>query len=115
MADIDAKKRLLAMVEAHTALFNSCVRSGDWTPFMDTFADDARLTITNLPIPPVQGRPAIAAAYARRPPTEAMSLTDVESVDDDTVQVSFVWESGREGTMLVRWQDGLVSRVDFSM
>lgn len=115
MADVDAQKRLLAMVEAHTALFNSCVRSGDWTPFMDTFTDDARLTVTNLPVAPLWGRPAIAAAYARRPPTGAMTLIDVEPVDDSTVAVRFVWDSGREGTMRVRWHGDLVSQVDFSM
>jgi hypothetical protein len=102
---------LTAAVEAHCLLFNQCFRAGDWTPLVATFTDDAEMVFTNVPIPPVVGRDAIAAAYAANPPTDTMHVRGVEPVDLATASVRFGWEAGGEGTMVLRWRDGLVSAL----
>jgi hypothetical protein len=47
---------LVLAVEEHRALFNECVCTGDWAPFLATFTDDARMSFpcvgatTRLPL-----------------------------------------------------------------
>ena len=71
-------------VQDHMALFNACVRSGDWTPFVATFTEDARMTVVNAPAGTLMGRDAIGAMYTHRPPTETMRLLEVDTVDEGT-------------------------------
>jgi hypothetical protein len=111
----DTRQDLTAAVEAHTALFNSCVGSGDWAPFVATFTEDASMTLTNAPGGPDAGRAGIARMYAARPPTDTMSLLEVVPVGDDMVRVGLAWESGRRSTMVVRWRGHLVCSVELTL
>jgi steroid delta-isomerase len=106
--------RLATAVEAHVALFNECLRSGDWSPFLATFADDARMAFADAPVGPFVGREAIARAYAVQPPTDTMNLLGMEPVDADTARVRFAWDAGGAGTMLVRWRDDQVADLVIS-
>ncbi|MDG4831714.1 nuclear transport factor 2 family protein [Solwaraspora sp. WMMD1047] len=115
MVNADGTPDLVGAVNVHTALFNACVRSGDWTPFVATFTQDARMLVTNAPGGPLVGREAIAGVYAARPPREAMRLVEIEPVDTDTVRVRFDWESGRAGSMVVRWRGDLVQDVELTL
>ena len=100
-------------VERHCELFNECVRTGDWAPFTATFADDARMEFTDLPVGPFVGREQIAVAYAEQPPTDTMTLEAVETLDPHTARALFVWDaSGADGTMVVRWRAGRVAAVE---
>jgi steroid Delta-isomerase len=103
-----------AAVDAHCALFNQCFRSGDWSPFVATFADDARMAFTNVPIEPIIGREAIAVAYATNPPTDTMRVLSVQPLDSDGARVRFGWDAGGDGTMVVRWRDGLVADLEIT-
>jgi len=104
---------LIAAVERHCELFNDCVRTGDWAPFMATFADDARMSFANQPVGPFVGRDQIAVAYAEQPPTDTLTLEAVEALDPDTAHVQFAWDNtGQPGEMLVRWREGQVASVD---
>jgi hypothetical protein len=104
---------LIAAVERHCELFNECVRTGDWAPFMATFAEDARMSFTNVAVGPYQGRDQIAVAYAEQPPTDTMTLEAVETLDPQTARVQFAWDNtGDVGEMLVRWRDGQVAALD---
>jgi hypothetical protein len=105
---------LTSAAEAHCDLFNASVRSGDWAPFLATFADDAQMLFTNVPVPPAQGRDAIAAAYSANPPTDTMNVVSIEPVDRDTARVRFGWDAGGDGTMVVQWGDGLVSVLEIT-
>lgn len=49
-------------IEAHVALFNAAVRSGDWSAFVATFAPDATMGFVGVPAGPFRGRDAIAQA-----------------------------------------------------
>src|SRR6266536_5655977 len=108
MTDLDSA------VEAHCALFNESVHTGDWKPFVATFADDARMAFTNVPVGPYVGRDQIAAAYAESPPDDTMTIEYVEPVDTDTARVGFTWDAGGPGTMVVRWRDGEVADLEIT-
>lgn len=104
---------LTTAVERHCELFNECVRTGDWAPFTATFAEDARMAFTNIPVGPFHGRDQIAVAYAEQPPTDTMTLEAVETLDPHTARVMFVWDnSGQDGAMVVRWRDGRVADLE---
>ena len=104
---------LTAAVEKHTALFNECVRTGDWAPFTASLTDDAQMAFTNMPVGPFHGRDQIAVAYAEQPPTDTMTLEAVETLDQDTARAHFMWDaSGDDGLMLLRWRDGMVSAIE---
>ncbi len=100
-------------VSEHTAAFNAAVRSGEWHAFADRFAPDATMHFTDVPAGPFVGRPAIARAYAEQPPTDTMTVDDVES-DGAVDTVRFTWTSGGTGIMRLAWQGRLVSRLDVS-
>lgn len=105
---------LTAAVTDHCRLFNDCVGTGDWAPFIASFAEDARMTLVGQTTAEVAGRAAIAAAYGQRPPSQTMTIENVERVSDDTVNVSFTWQSGDPGNMVVTWRDGAVAAVRLS-
>ncbi|HEU4424263.1 MAG TPA: nuclear transport factor 2 family protein [Pilimelia sp.] len=95
-------------VTEHLALFNEAVRSGDFGPFVATFAPDAEMRFVGVPAGPFAGRDQIAQAYARQPPTDTMTVLSV-AADGDTDVVRFAWDAGGTGTMTVRWQGPLVA------
>jgi steroid Delta-isomerase len=95
-------------VRAHEEAFNAAFHSGDWAPFVATFADDAVMRFEGVPAEPYVGRPAIAEAYAERPPTDTMTVLDVESGGDTDV-VRFAWDAGGTGLLTVRWCDDQVA------
>lgn len=101
-------------VQRHCELFNAGCRSGDWAPFVATFADDARMAFTNVPAGPYLGRAAIGAAYAENPPTDTMDVRSVEPVDATTARVRFAWAAGDEGTMVLRWRGDQVAELEIT-
>jgi steroid Delta-isomerase len=96
-------------VQDHALLFNEAVRSGDYTDFLATFADDAVMSFADLPFGPFHGRAAIAEAYAAQPPTDTLAINSVDEIAPDTARVAVRYSSGRSGTMTVRWRDGEVA------
>lgn len=105
---------LTEAVWAHEQLFNEAVRSGDFTEFSKTFADDAVMKFDGVPVGPYRGREAIAEAYATRPPTDTMSIKSIEEVEPDTADVHFDWDAGGSGAMRVKWQNGLIAGMTIS-
>jgi steroid delta-isomerase len=95
-------------VRAHEEAFNTAMRSGDWAPFVATFTEAAVMRFEGVPAGPYVGRPAIAEAYAARPPTDTMTVRDVETVGDTDV-VRFAWDGGGTGALTVRWSDDRVA------
>ena len=91
-----------AILERHVRTFNAAVESGDFAPLVDLFAPDARLEFVGVPVGPFDGREAIAAAYAAQPPTDTMTILDIDTEADGTVVESFSWSSdggARSGEM----------------
>lgn len=100
---------LRAAVDAHAALFNRAVRSGDHADFIATFAPDAVMRFATIPIGPFRGREAIARAYADQPPTDTITVREVEEYDPQTAHVALDYDNGGSGTMTLRWRDGQVA------
>jgi hypothetical protein len=100
-------------VHAHVAAFNDAVASGEWETFSERFADDATLAFEGAPVGPFIGRPAIAMAYAAQPPTDTMSVVDMDS-EGDQETVRFVWSAGGTGTMHITWQGGAIAALTVS-
>ncbi len=96
-------------VRAHAEGFNAAVRAGDFTAFTTTFREDAVMRFVGVPAGPYLGRDAIAAAYASQPPDDTLTVLTVSSSGGDTDEVRFAWDRDGSGTMIVRWQDGLVA------
>jgi hypothetical protein len=53
------------------------VRTGDFAPMLDEFADDAELVFVGVPVGPFQGKDAIAAAYREQPPDDEIDVRGV--------------------------------------
>jgi hypothetical protein len=96
---------LTAAVERHCELFNESVLTGDWAPFVSTFAEHATLSFVDGPVGPFTGRDQIALAYAEQPPNDTITLEAVEELDPNTARVQFAWDAGGYGEMLLRWHD----------
>ena len=106
-------------VARHVALFNEGVRTGDFTPWFNTFTDDAVLTVTGAPMPPAHGRAAIEAVYKGRLPASEMSLTAGSPADPtaETVFGEFFWVRAPDtGGRFTLWlEEGRVTRMDLEL
>ena len=100
-------------VEQHVALLNAGVRSGDFEPFLGTFADAAVMRFEGVPAGPYVGREAIAVAYRSNPPDDTMQVTSMREFAGG-VLVGFAWEHGGAGFFILETVDAMVSRLDVS-
>jgi steroid delta-isomerase len=101
---IVAEPDLRSLLERHVELFNEAVATGDYGPFLATFAGHAVMRFDDFPLGPFQGRAAIAEAYATQPPSDTMALIDMEEIGADAVKASFEWDAGGTGQMFLRWE-----------
>jgi steroid delta-isomerase len=99
---------------AHCDRFNTAVRTGDWAPFVATFADGGHMEFGDVPIGPFHGREAIAAAYAENPPDDTLTVESVEPVDAATARIRFTWDHGGPGTMWLHWEDGGIASLQIT-
>jgi steroid delta-isomerase len=101
------------LLHDHVIRFNEGIRTGDWTPMLERFADDAELTFEGVPAGPFHGRDAIAAAYAAQPPDDQLVTLRVNDEGDD-VTALYAWR--REpakvvGRMVLTPRDSAVARL----
>ncbi len=82
------------LLDEHVRRFNAGVRSGDFGPMLELFADDAVLTFVGVPVGPFQGREAIAAAYRDRPPDDEIEVLDAWNRDGMLVAL-YSWRRDR--------------------
>jgi steroid Delta-isomerase len=95
----------------HVAAFNDSVRSGEWAEFAGRFTPDATMRFVGVPVGPVSGREAIAAAYASQPPSDTLTVTRCVS-SGDVDDLWFVWDGSRStGTMTLRWSGELIAEL----
>ena len=74
----------------HVRRFNAAVRSGDFSPMLENFADDATMVFEGVPVGPFVGRDAIAEAYREQPPDDELDVLDVRR-DGDTLIAGYAW------------------------
>ena len=105
---IVAEVDLRAMLERHVGKYNEAVRTSEFGPFLEMYADNAVMSFDDLPVGPYYGRSAIEAAYRTQPPNDTMLLIDMHEIGDDAVNASFEWDEGGTGEMFLRWANGHV-------
>jgi steroid delta-isomerase len=100
-----------AAVYEHERVFNDAVRSGNYAPLVEAFADDAVMSFDDLPIGPFQGLDAIRLAYADQPPTDTLTTRSIEHVAENAARVRFDWDHGGSGSMELSWRGGRVATL----
>jgi steroid delta-isomerase len=80
----------MSMLDEHVERFNAGVRTGDFAPMLEPFADDAEMAFEGVPVGPFIGREAIAAAYRERPPDDELDALDVRR-EGDTFVAGYAW------------------------
>lgn len=78
----------------HVERFNTGVRTGDFGNMVEAFAPTGELRYEGLPLAPLRGRGAIAAAFAAQPPSDEMLLTGEPVLLDGeagVVSAPFAW------------------------
>jgi hypothetical protein len=98
-----AEADLRALLERHVELFNEAVRTGDYAPYLHTFADDAVMNFDDFPIGPFRGKAEIIDAYETQPHSDTMALIDMQTIGSDGVEAVFEWDEGGTGRMFLRW------------
>jgi hypothetical protein len=101
------------LLRNHTELFNQGVRSGDFGPMLEQFADDAELIFEGIPAGPFKGKPAIAAAYQAQPPDDEIAILHTHRQGDDLI-ATYAWRRAPDshaGTMILTLAGGRIARL----
>ena len=85
---IDARFVLEAYAERH----NAGVRSRDFAPLLEILADDAVFEFTQ-PALHLDGKPAIAKAFAQRPPSDELVLSSIQGRDHEHASADYAWRT----------------------
>ena len=102
-----------ALLHDHVMLFNEAIRTGDFAPMLEHFADDAELAFEGVPAGPFHGRDAIAEAYRDQPPDDELDVLDVRE-EGDTVIAGYAWRrepAKRAGEMHLTHDGASVRRL----
>jgi ketosteroid isomerase-like protein len=97
----------LELLTEHVERFNAGVRSGDFGPMFELFADDAVLEFEGVRVGPFHGREAIAAAYRAQPPDDEIEVLEVEETGAQ-IRARYAWlhNEGRASGDLRLSRDG---------
>ncbi len=101
------------LLAEHVERFNAAVRSGDFTPMLELFADDAVLEFRGVLAGPFQGREAIAAAYEAQPPDDEIEVLGTEQGDAE-IRAGYSWrrdEGRRAGDMFLTRDGDLITKL----
>jgi RimJ/RimL family protein N-acetyltransferase len=103
----------VGLLHDYVMVHNECVRTGEWEPLAEWFAEDAQLAFEGVPVGPFDGRQAIAAAYDARPPDDEVVIFGTEESGDEVV-ARYGWlkaPSKQAGRMLVTVRDGKIQKL----
>ena len=103
----------IALLHDYVMVHNECVRTGDWEPLSDWFAEDAELAFEGVPVGPFNGREEIAAAYNAQPPDdEVVTFGTEENGEEIVARYGWLKEPGKQaGRMLVTPRDGKIQKL----
>ena len=100
------------LMESHVARFNEGVRSGDWEPMLEHFADDAELWFEGVPAGPFVGLDEIRRGYLAQPPDDQIQLLGIQDDEHDgRVTAAFAWTQGGTGRLVLEHDRGLIARL----
>jgi quercetin dioxygenase-like cupin family protein len=108
--------RVAAFVADHVAVFNAAVVSGDFSPLLARFTDDAVVRFENGPgagVLEFAGRDSYTSAYRANPPDDQIEVTGDPREEDGAIVIGFVWRRDKTpGVMrLTVNDDDLVSHM----
>jgi len=98
----------------YVAAHNECVRTGDWEPLGERFAEDAELEFEGVPVGPFSGREEIAAAYRERPLDDEVLIFDAQEQAGGRIVAGYGWSrepAKKAGRMLVTPRDGKIAKL----
>jgi len=98
-----------SLLERQVEAFNHGVRTGDWTPMLELFVDDAELEFVGIPVGPFRGREAIGDAYRTQPPDD-----EIVVLDDRGSSAVYAWAKDparRAGELHIEERDGEIARL----
>ena len=103
-------------VSAYVKTFNVAVASGDFSPLLARYTDDAVLRFENVPpdssTQEYAGRKAVTAAYSENPPDDQIELIGEPVADGGHVVTGFAWRRDQSaGVLDLTVTDGLISRM----
>ena len=91
---------------------NQGVRTGDWEPLEECFAEDAVLEFEGVAAGPFAGRDEIVAAYREQPPDEVRVIAAEEVSAGVEARYSWAAEPDRRaGRLLLTVRDSLIERL----
>ncbi len=99
------------LLHEHVERFNAGVRSREWEPMLELFAEDGELRFEGIPAGPYAGRETIAAAYRERPPDDEIRVEGGEEPRPGLVTAPFAWLRGGSGRLLLEHENGLIHRL----
>lgn len=97
----------------HVERFNEGIRTGDWWPMLDGFADDGEMEFRGVPVGPFSGKDAIAAAYRAQPPDDELRVLE-ERDREGRVEARYAWLAEPDiaaGEMLLTHEGGLIRKL----
>jgi RimJ/RimL family protein N-acetyltransferase len=103
----------VALLHDYVMVHNECVRTGQWEPLAEWFADDAELAFQGVRVGPFNGREAIAAAYDARPPDDEVVIFGLEE-NGEQIVAAYGWmrePAKQAGRMLVTPRDGKIQKL----
>ena len=103
----------MRLLHRHVELFNAGVRSGDFGPMLEQFAEDAELIFEGVPVGPFRSKDAIETAYREQPPDDEIEIFDARSVVGEIV-ADYAWKkapSTRAGELRIAAADGRIRRL----
>jgi hypothetical protein len=101
------------VLREHVERFNEGVRSGEWGPMVDGFAEDAEMEFRGVPVGPFRGKDAIAAAYRAQPPDDELRVLE-EREREGRVEARYAWlaePNVAAGEMLLTHEGGLIRKL----
>jgi hypothetical protein len=107
------RSRRVELLDEHVERFNRGVRTGDWTPMVRGFHDDAEMEFRGVPVGPFAGREAIASAYREQPPDDELRVLERRRVNG-VIQARYAWLSEPEvaaGEMFLTPDDGTIRKL----
>jgi steroid delta-isomerase len=78
------------LLHAHVESFNTGVRTGDWSSFLEGLHEHAEMEFRGIPVGPFQGRAAIAEAYRTQPPDDELRVLE-ERERDGRIEARYAW------------------------
>jgi drug/metabolite transporter (DMT)-like permease len=101
------------LLEDHVDRFNAGVRTGEWTPMVNGFSDDAEMEFRGVPVGPFVGRAAIAAAYHEQPTDDELRILE-EREANGRVEARYAWLAEPDvaaGEMFLTPEDGRIRKL----